>query len=148
MSSPTPSNTTVWLLTKLCYRLKSEAIEESQSYFRDNIEFTFVRYYPLPASAIADQQSQPPLPLPSWEDISLQDPAGKWLLFVKVHVTDDNSPEKMQKAQEQLMLIREELLGVFDFKVIDRRAHDTRVAQQGNNMPLPLPDKVSVGGRH
>ena len=127
--------------------MKSEAIEESQSYFRDNIEFTFVRYYPLPPSG-AEQQLQQSSPLPPWEDISLQDPAGKWLLFVKVHVADDNSPEKMQKAQEQLMVIREELLGVFDFKVIDRRAHDTRVAQQGNNMPLPLPDKVSVGGRH
>jgi len=64
------------------------------------------------------------------------------MFFIKSQVLDDNSPEKMQKAQDGLMAIREELLGVFDFKVFDRRAHDTRLVQQISNMPAPLPQTV------
>ncbi len=33
-------------------------------------------------------------------------------------------------------------MGVFDFKVFDRRSHDTRLTQQFSNTPIPLPQTV------
>jgi mediator of RNA polymerase II transcription subunit 18, fungi type len=129
-----------WLLSHCSF--KSESIEESYTYFRDNIEYSLVQYRPLPALPGADGQPLPLQSMPPWDEIDPVDPACKWILFVRSHVLEDNSPEKMQKAHEELMAIRDELLGVFEFKIFDRRAHDTRLTQQTNNMPAPLPQKV------
>lgn len=129
------------------HRFKTEAIEESHTYVRDGIQFTFVRYYTFPNGG-----APAPVPvLPPWDSLQKQDPAGKWLFFVKAHVLEDNSNsfeklEKLRKADEALMGVKEELAGVFDFKVLDRRVHDTRITQQTNNVPEVLPQTVRVGG--
>lgn len=117
-------------------------VEESFTYFRDNVEYSITRYYRLPPNQAPDGSAQPLQILPPWEELSLVDQTGAWLLVAKNSVLEDNSPEKMQKAHDELMAIREELAGVFDFKAFDRRAHDTRVAQQSNNMPAPLPQTL------
>ena len=93
------------------------------------------------------RQSQANVPLstlPSWESITPVDMQDRWFLQVKVHVLQDNKPEEVRKAQDQLLSLRNELGGVFDFKTIDRKAHDTRVAlpQQGIQA---LPQKVTLG---
>ncbi len=136
-------------------RFKSETVEESYSYFRDSIEYSLVRYYLVPTVATGppgpDGGSSQPQPqpepepldsLPAWDQLTPVDPAGKWILYVKTEVPEDNSPENMQKAQDELMAVREQLTGVFDFKVFDRRAHDTRIAQPVTNIPAPLPQVV------
>jgi mediator of RNA polymerase II transcription subunit 18, fungi type len=68
----------------------------------------------------------------------------RWFLFVKVHVLQDNKPDEIRKAQDLLLGIRNELDGVFDFKGIDRKVHDTRVAQQQQGIQA-LPQKVMLG---
>ncbi|KAJ9149471.1 Mediator of RNA polymerase II transcription subunit 18 [Pleurostoma richardsiae] len=126
---------------------KSEAIEESHTYFRDNLEFTILRYHSLPQDQQSSGAPAPRSSLPPWDTLATQDPAGKWLLLVRAHVAEDTSPEKMQKAHDELTAVRDELLGVFEFRILDRRVHDTRIAQQQNNMPAALPQKIQVGGR-
>lgn len=46
------------------------------------------------------------------------------LLFVRIQV--ESSPDRMQQAHVQLEKARKALVGVFDFKIFDRRCHDTR----------------------
>jgi mediator of RNA polymerase II transcription subunit 18 len=66
------------------------------------------------------------------------------VLQVKAHVLQDNKPDEIRKAQDRLMAIRGELDGVFDFKTIDRKVHDTRVALQQPGVRV-LPQKVKLG---
>lgn len=132
-------------------RFKSEAIEESVSYFIDNIELSLVRYYHLPPQqqqqgADPSRGSQPLASLPPWTTLQPLDPSGNWMLFVRTTVLEDNSPEKVKKAQDELFAMRERLAGVFDFKAIDRRAHDTRIAQPVSNVPAPMPQTQRVRG--
>jgi mediator of RNA polymerase II transcription subunit 18, fungi type len=122
---------------------KNEAIEESYQFFRDQVEFCLFRHYALPTA----NPTQPSTSLPPWNTLSPGDPMKRWLLVVKAHVVQDNKPDEVIKAQDQLMAVRNELEGVFDFKVFDRKVHDTRVAMEVRTMPAPLPQVVTVGTR-
>lgn len=68
----------------------------------------------------------------------------RWILQARIHVLQDNKPDELRKAQDQLMAIRNELDGVFEFRNIDRKVHDTRVAQQPQGVQA-LPQKVRIG---
>lgn len=69
----------------------------------------------------------------------------RWFLHVKAHVLQDNKPDEIRKAQDQLLAIRAELDGVFDFRLIDRKVHDTRIAQQPmGTQALPQIQKVGM----
>lgn len=122
-------------------RLKSEAIEESVSYFIDSVEISLVRYYHLPPAGAAEGPAQPlgGAVLPAWSSLRLLDPSGTWMLFVRTTVLEDNAPDKIKKAQDDLYAMRDKLAGVFDFKIVDRRVHDTRISQPMNNLPAPMP---------
>jgi mediator of RNA polymerase II transcription subunit 18 len=82
--------------------------------------------------------------LPSWDSLTPVDGQRRWILQIKSHVLHDNKPDEIRKAQDQLLAIRGELEGVFDFRVIDRKVHDTRVAQQMQGVQV-LPQKVMLG---
>ncbi|KAI5863546.1 mediator complex, subunit Med18 [Durotheca rogersii] len=112
------------------FRYQSEVIQESYSLVRDNVEFVFSRYYHVPtdAGAAAGAGPRPAASLPAWADLRPVDPAQKWVLNVKLNVFDDTQPDKVKKALEELLAIRAELAGVFDFRPIDRRVFDTRIA--------------------
>jgi mediator of RNA polymerase II transcription subunit 18 len=118
------------------------------SYFIDSIEISLVRYYHLPTAAYDPSRGAQPLPspLPPFESLHLLDPSGTWLLFVRTTVVEDNSPEKTKKALEELYAVRDRLAGVFDFKIVDRRAHDTRILQPMNAAPAPMPQTQRVRG--
>jgi mediator of RNA polymerase II transcription subunit 18, fungi type len=98
-------------------------IQESFSFVRTNVEFTFTRFYHLP-----DSPGRPVATLPQWTDLRPVDSAQKWVLNVKLNVAEDNQPDKMQKANEELMAVKAELDKLFEFKVMDRRVFDTRIA--------------------
>ncbi|KAI1454726.1 mediator complex, subunit Med18 [Annulohypoxylon moriforme] len=101
---------------------KNEMIQESHSFVRENIEFVFSRYYHLP-----DSPGRPVTTLPAFADLRPVDPAQKWVLNVKLNVLDDNQPDKVKKASEELLDVKAELEKLFDFKVLDRRIFDTRI---------------------
>ncbi|KAI1388958.1 mediator complex, subunit Med18 [Hypoxylon trugodes] len=105
------------------FQYKNEIIQESHSYVRENIEFIFSRYYHLP-----DSPGQPVASLPAWADLRPLDPAQKWVLNVKLNLLDDSQPDKLKKASEELLAVKMELDILFEFKPIDRRVFDTRIA--------------------
>lgn len=126
-------------------------IQESHTFVRGNVEFIFTRYYHLPDAAMRSlstasaganpspsptpqppqQQQQIPGPaptLPPWNDLRPVDPAQKWILNVRLSVVEDNQPERMQKATDELLGVRAEMEKLFDFRTVDRRMFDTRMA--------------------
>ncbi|KAI0809562.1 mediator complex, subunit Med18 [Xylaria sp. FL0064] len=101
----------------------NELIQESYSFNRGDLEIVLSRYYHLPESP-----NRPIAHLPAWADLRPVDPAQKWVLNVKLNVAEDGQPEKLAKANEQLMRNKAEFDKLFDFKIVDRRVFDTRIA--------------------
>ncbi|KAF4452435.1 hypothetical protein F53441_4715 [Fusarium austroafricanum] len=138
------------VLRENSHTFKTETIEEVYRFYRDEIEFCLVRHYFLQPlenytpMETKQQQSVPLDTLPPWESLTPVDQQKRWFLQVKAHVVQDNKPDEIRKAQEQLMAIRRELEGVFDFRGIDRKVHDTRVMQQAQGVQQ-LPQKVTIG---
>lgn len=132
------------------HRLKTERIEEVYRFFREDVEFCLSRDYfarPIEDYIPLERKGQPTTPspsLPAWESLTPIDQQKRWILLVKVLVLQENKPDDIRKAQEQLQGIRKELDGVFDFKSIDRKVHDTRVAQQPQGVQI-LPQKLHMG---
>ncbi|KAF5021772.1 hypothetical protein F66182_6147 [Fusarium sp. NRRL 66182] len=132
------------------HTFKTETIEEVYRFYRDEIEFCLVRHYflqPLDSYLPMETKQQQSLPLdtlPPWESLTPVDQQKRWFLHVKAHVVQDNKPDEIRKAQDQLLAIRRELEGVFDFRGIDRKVHDTRVVQQAQGVQQ-LPQKVTIG---
>ncbi|KAK1761505.1 hypothetical protein QBC47DRAFT_30572 [Echria macrotheca] len=96
---------------------KSQSIEESYSWSLKNVEYTLTKFYYI---TTADPQHI--LDQTSWQPL-----APMWILFVRLH--SDHSPERMRQVQAQLKEVRERFFGIFDFRVFDRRAQDTRIMQ-------------------
>lgn len=120
-------------------------------FFRDEIEFCLIKHHFVKPigdyTSLETRSTKPTAPvasLPSWESLMPIDQQNRWILQVKTHVLKDNQPDEIRKAQDQLMAIRGELDGVFEFKAIDRKVHDTRVALQQQGIQA-LPQKVTLG---
>ncbi|KAF9772497.1 hypothetical protein IL306_009801 [Fusarium sp. DS 682] len=129
---------------------KTETIEEVYRFYRDDIEFCLTRHYflqPIEHYVPMETKQQPTFPmgsLPPWESLTPVDQQKRWFLQVKAHVVQDNKPDEIRKAQDQLLAVRRELDGVFEFRGIDRKVHDTRVMQQVQGVQQ-LPQKVTIG---
>jgi mediator of RNA polymerase II transcription subunit 18, fungi type len=115
-------------------RFKSQVIEESCFFFNDDIEYVLTRWHKLPP---ADN-----LALPAWDALIPVDPTGGWVFLIRTHVFEENSPDKMKRALDDLTAAQKQLSGIFEFKVVDRRAHDTRLVQKVSSTPIPLPQTV------
>ncbi|KNB01793.1 hypothetical protein FOXG_04938 [Fusarium oxysporum f. sp. lycopersici 4287] len=119
-------------------------------FYRDDIEFCLTRHYflqPLEHYTPMETKQQATIPmgsLPPWESLTPVDQQKRWFLQVKAHVVQDNKPDEIRKAQDQLLAVRRELDGVFEFRGIDRKVHDTRVMQQMQGVQQ-LPQKFTVG---
>ncbi|KXJ96645.1 mediator complex, subunit Med18 [Microdochium bolleyi] len=127
------------------HSFRGEMIQESYTFVRGSVEFVFTQYYhlpdaamralstgsgpsPTPAPGSSSSSSSPAPTLPAWADLRPVDPARKWILSVRLSVVEDNQPEKMQKATDELLAVRGEMERLFEFKVVDRRVFDTRMA--------------------
>lgn len=107
-----------------------------------------VKNAPDPANGPAEQDyppAEPMNPLPPWEVFNNVDNLNQWMLVVKTHVLQDNKPDEVRKAQEQLVALKNELEGVFQFEVIERQFLDTRVPLAVQSLPAPLPQVVKAG---
>lgn len=113
---------------------KTELIQETYTFIRDNVEFILSRNYYLPPSS---EQPGPSAALPAWSNLTPVDPARKLMFQIKRDVIEDNSPEKMRQAQKELLEVKAELEPIFTFVPIDRRVLDPRI-------PLP----PTVPGQH
>lgn len=131
------------------HSFKGEMVEETYRFFRDEIEFALTRQYFLNTimeyTPLDGRQPFTPVShLPSWENLTQVDMQGRWIMQVKTHVLQDNKPDEIRKAQDKLLALKTELDGVFEFRTIDRKVHDTRVAQQQQGVQA-LPQKVMIG---
>lgn len=130
-------------------RFKTETIEEVYRFFRDEIEFNLSRHYflkPIQDYSPLESRTAPVSPattLPAFDSLTPVDKQNRWILQIKAHVFQDNKPEDIKKAQDRLLSLRKELDGVFDFKTIERKAYDTRVALQQHGIQT-LPQKVKL----
>jgi len=89
---------------------------------------------PAPEPGAPQQVTNPStgLPLQVPNPSSLEPVGLIWVLYVRAKIDSlppTNMPDRMTQGQTHLVQIRERLLGVFDFKVFDRRCHDTRIQQ-------------------
>lgn len=122
------------------FRWKAETIEEMYRFFREDTEFCLVRqYYPKEYGTVPG----PPGSQPGWESLVTVDSQKRWFLFVKAHILQDNNPDEIRKVQDELLAIRTEVEGVFEFKNIDRKVFDTRVTHQQGIQTLP--QNVAMG---
>ena len=125
--------------------LTSDQVEHAYQFFRDDLEICLSRLL-LPVPQGQDEPyAGPSNPLPSWETITNVDELQQWMLVVKLHVLQDNKPDEVRKAQEQLAALKSELEGVFQFEVIERQFLDTRVPLTVQANPAPLPQVVRAG---
>lgn len=99
-------------------RTKTESIEESFHWWFNNLEYALIRTFTLPAG------TNPQL-VPDLGTIPATFPF--WLLYVRIQV--ESAPERMQEAHAQLENARQALIGIFEFKIFDRRTHDTRIME-------------------
>ena len=99
-------------------------IEESYQWWFNGIEYELLRSFTLAPSL--DSAAPPQIPNPS----SLKPVSPLWILHVRAVVDSapsDTMPERMKQGLSRLVQVRETFKGVFDFKVFDRRCHDTRI---------------------
>lgn len=92
-----------------------------------------------------DESAEPSNPLPPWEAFDNVDDLDQWMVVVKTHVLEDNKPDEVRKAQEQLVALKNELEGVFQFEVIERQFLDTRVPLEVQSKLPPLPQVLKAG---
>ena len=132
-----------------------EAVLVSFAYVRDNVQFVFERYYPVPhATFVPELQQQPtgvlePRPAPLLPPAAALEPLGAgsvWLLTARCHVLEEGQPELVARGVEDLAGVAAELQGVFRFRPVDRRRLDTRVPLSRElQPPPPLPQTQAVG---
>ncbi|KAI1110176.1 mediator complex, subunit Med18 [Nemania sp. NC0429] len=124
------------VLTENKHTYTNELIQETYSFTRGDLEIALSRYYHLPSTATAPSSAagaagvgrRPAAHLPAWADLRPVDSAQKWVLTVKLHVAEDGQPDKLAKAHEELTRSKAEFDKLFDFRPVDRRVFDTRIA--------------------
>ncbi|KAK3898524.1 hypothetical protein C8A05DRAFT_18914 [Staphylotrichum tortipilum] len=117
------------------FRFKSSLIEESYLWWLNGIEYEMVRMYmvdPDPNPGAPQPGPTPGAPQQVPNPSSLEPVGSIWILYVRARVDPhppSNMLDRMTQGQTHLAQIRERLLGVFDFKIFDRRCRDTRIQE-------------------
>ncbi|KAK3684188.1 mediator complex, subunit Med18 [Podospora appendiculata] len=100
------------------FTTKAESVEETYSWWLNNVEYALTRLSIVPPS-------DPPAPPQQVPSVAALHPlAPYWILYVRVQV--QSTPERMQHGYGLLTQALKNLSGIFEFKVFDRRVHDTR----------------------
>ncbi|KAL2133440.1 hypothetical protein VTI74DRAFT_2326 [Chaetomium olivicolor] len=116
----------VKILVENKFKAKSHLLEESYHWWRNDVEYALTRTFVISLDPNTDDSPSQQISNPA----SLEPATPFWILYVRTKVDSTSSasmPERMKQAQAVLVQVREQLLGVFDFKAFDRRCHDTRV---------------------
>jgi len=118
------------LLQSMEHRFSREIIEECHRFILGDVVFCLSRYLYVPPDGQQKDSGTPPKirdRLPAFEMLVPFDGENKWILTAKVEVQNGNDPEQMQKGIDELMTIKTEFEGCFDFQPVDRHTFDTRV---------------------
>ncbi|KAK4233112.1 hypothetical protein C8A03DRAFT_19742 [Achaetomium macrosporum] len=109
------------------FRLKSDLVEESYHWWLNDVEYILTRTFVVALG---------PNPVISQETPNLasaEPVAPFWILYVRTRAESPSPatmPEHIRKCQAQLVQVQGKFMGVFDFKVFDRRCHDTRIQER------------------
>ncbi|KAN0108125.1 Mediator complex, subunit Med18 [Hyaloscypha variabilis] len=114
------------LLKSMNHRLTQEMIQECHRFVLGNVVFDFSRYLQLPPSdteLVSSIRSK----LPAYESLVPFDAENKWVLTASALVFNGSVPDHMQKGIDELMTVKTDFEGCFDFQALDRHIFDTRV---------------------
>jgi len=109
------------------YRFSREVVQECYRFVRGSVVFDLSRYLQIPQDPENKSLATTGNQLPSYESLIPFDSENKWILMASVGVLNGNDPELMQRGTEDLMAVKTEFEGCFDFQALDRHIFDTRV---------------------
>jgi len=89
--------------------------------------FDLSRYLQIPQDTENKSLTRTGTQLPSYESLVPFDSENKWMLMASVVVLNGNDPELVQRGTEDLMEVKTEFEGCFNFQALDRHIFDTRV---------------------
>jgi mediator of RNA polymerase II transcription subunit 18, fungi type len=107
-------------------RFTKEIIQECHRFVLGNVVFDFSRYLQLPPNEM-ESTSSIRSRLPAYESLTPFDTDNKWVLMASVLVFNGKNPDHMQKGIDELMTVKTDFEGCFDFQALDRHTFDTRV---------------------
>jgi mediator of RNA polymerase II transcription subunit 18 len=111
-------------------RFVLELIEEGYRFAHGNVVIYLTRFLTIPLSAQEwDSDGRPKVnsSMPPYEVLSPFDDENKWVLMAKVELTNGNDQELVRRGTEELLALKADFEGLFDFQVKDRLIFDTRV---------------------
>jgi mediator of RNA polymerase II transcription subunit 18 len=65
--------------------------------------------------------------LPAFNNLTPFDSDNKWILTASILVAKGDNPQQMKNGMDQLVAVKNDFEGCFDFKAMDRHIFDTRV---------------------
>ena len=107
-------------------RFIGEVIQESNRFVHGDVVFELARYLQFPVGD-NENHSTPRNGLPEFDTLRPFDSENKWILTASTIVTKGDDPDQVKKGMDQLVAIKDDFEGCFDFKVLDRHIFDTRV---------------------
>jgi mediator of RNA polymerase II transcription subunit 18 len=116
--------------TNIPTRFTLEVVEEGYRFAHGNVVIHLTRFLKIPLSAQEwDSDGRPKVnsSMPPYEKLSPFDEENKWVLMAKVDLTNGNDQDLVRKGTEELLALKADLEGLFDFQVKDRLIFDTRV---------------------
>lgn len=111
------------LLTLISFQ--REMIQECYRFVYEDIVFDLSRYLQIPEGN--DVYGGISTRLPPFEALNAFDGENKWILTANVGVLNGNDPTQMQKGVDELVAVKMEFEGCFDFQALERHIFDTRV---------------------
>jgi len=114
------------LMKMINHRFVREVIQESNRFVHGDVIFELTRYLQFPVGE-NDNPSTIRNELPDFESLTPFDSENKWILTASTIVTRGDNPQQVKKGTDQLVAIKDDFDGCFDFRVLDRHIFDTRV---------------------
>lgn len=114
------------LMKMINHRFVREVIQETNRFVHGDVVFELTRYLQFPVGE-NDNPSTIRNELPDFDTLTPFDSENKWILSASTIVTRGDNPQQVKKGTDQLVAIKDDFEGCFDFKVLDRHIFDTRV---------------------
>ncbi|RFU36181.1 hypothetical protein B7463_g170, partial [Scytalidium lignicola] len=118
------------ILVGMEHKFVREIIEETYRFVLGNAVFCLTRHLRIP-DELQEKEQDGSLRinsrLPAFETLTPFDPEDKWILTASIEVLNGNDPEQVQRGIDELMTMKSEFEGCYDFQLMDRHAFDTRV---------------------
>ncbi|RDL37775.1 Uncharacterized protein BP5553_05208 [Venustampulla echinocandica] len=113
--------------SQLGYSFSRQFIHECYRFVHGNAMFELSRYLQLPEEGESTQPEDLLGALPPFESLTPFDGEDKWILTISAKVLNGNDPDQMQQGIGELMTIKTEFEGCFDFHTVARHTLDTRL---------------------